>query len=76
MTLNLVVQICEAIDDSSTENETFTKLYAAANIFYNYSGSLTCFDLGSDDSDPVNHAGWDWQVPTKYSVPVYNLANN
>lgn len=48
--------MCEAIDSKSSGNETFTKLYAAANIFYNYSGSVTCFDISNDSG------GWDWQV--------------
>jgi len=50
--------MCEAIDSKSSENETFTKLHAAVNIFYNYSGSVTCFDINNDSG------GWDWQVST------------
>ncbi|KAJ0088964.1 hypothetical protein Patl1_32646 [Pistacia atlantica] len=38
-----VKQMCKAIDDPTTGNNTFAKLYGAANIYYNYSGSATCF---------------------------------
>lgn len=53
--------MCEAIDSSESGNDTFAKLYAAANIFYNYSGGATCFDL-QDNSDPHGLGGWQWQV--------------
>ncbi|XP_028795512.1 lysosomal Pro-X carboxypeptidase isoform X3 [Neltuma alba] len=56
-----VKKMCEAIDSSGSGNDTFAKLYAAANIFYNYSGTATCFDL-QDDSDPHGLALWQWQI--------------
>uniref|UniRef100_A0A2N9IBQ5 Lysosomal Pro-X carboxypeptidase n=1 Tax=Fagus sylvatica TaxID=28930 RepID=A0A2N9IBQ5_FAGSY len=40
-----VKQMCKAIDNPTTGNDTFAKLYGVANIYYNYSGSATCFDL-------------------------------
>lgn len=55
--------MCKAIDDPKTGNNTFEKLYGAANIYYNYSGDATCFDL-ADDSDPHGLGGWTWQVCT------------
>ena len=62
----MVVQMCEAIDDLSTGNETFTKLHAAANIFYNHSGTVKCFDLGGGggggSSSNQYLGGWSWQV--------------
>lgn len=54
--------MCEAIDSSVTGNDTFAKLYAAANIYYNYTGNLKCFDL-DHDSDPHGLGEWQWQVP-------------
>jgi lysosomal Pro-X carboxypeptidase len=53
--------MCEAIDSSARENNTLGKLYAAANIYYNYTGTATCFNL-DDDSDPHDLGGWQWQV--------------
>lgn len=59
-----VKQMCKAIDDPKTGNNTFEKLYGAANIYYNYSGDATCFDL-ADDSDPHGLGGWTWQACTE-----------
>lgn len=58
---NRTVQMCKAIDDPTTGNDTFAKLYGAANVYYNYSGTATCFDL-DDDSDPHDLGDWTWQV--------------
>ncbi|KAK4396561.1 Lysosomal Pro-X carboxypeptidase [Sesamum angolense] len=55
-----VKQMCKAIDDPKTGNNTFEKLYGAANVYYNYTGDATCFDL-IDDSDPHGLGGWTWQ---------------
>ncbi|XP_028795515.1 lysosomal Pro-X carboxypeptidase isoform X5 [Neltuma alba] len=63
-----VKKMCEAIDSSGSGNDTFAKLYAAANIFYNYSGTATCFDL-QDDSDPHGLALWQWQACTEMIMP-------
>ncbi|KAI3473369.1 hypothetical protein Pfo_030659 [Paulownia fortunei] len=59
-----VKQMCKAIDDPKTGNNTFEKLYGAANIYYNYTGEAKCFDL-IDDSDPHGLGGWTWQACTE-----------
>ncbi|KAL3628205.1 hypothetical protein CASFOL_027251 [Castilleja foliolosa] len=56
--------MCKAIDDPRTGNNTLEKLYAAANIYYNYTGQSKCFDL-LDDSDPHDLGGWSWQACTE-----------
>ena len=61
MWLNWWFQMCKAIDNPTTGNDTFAKLYGAANVYYNYSGTAKCFNL-SDDSDPHGLSGWGWQV--------------
>ncbi|KAK2631457.1 hypothetical protein EUGRSUZ_L02880 [Eucalyptus grandis] len=55
-----VKQMCKAVDDPSKGDDDFAKLYGAANIYYNYSGGDSCFDL-MDDSDPHGLSGWGWQ---------------
>ncbi|KAJ9554997.1 hypothetical protein OSB04_009611 [Centaurea solstitialis] len=55
-----IKQMCKAIDDPTLGNDTFAKLYHAANIYYNYTGDMKCFDL-ADDSDPHDLGGWQWQ---------------
>ncbi|XP_024187517.1 lysosomal Pro-X carboxypeptidase isoform X5 [Rosa chinensis] len=59
-----VKQMCKAIDDPTTGNDTFAKLYGAATVYYNYSGTAKCFDL-NDKSDPHDLGGWDWQACTE-----------
>ncbi|XP_057506260.1 uncharacterized protein LOC130789503 isoform X2 [Actinidia eriantha] len=64
-----IKQMCKAIDDPTTGNDTFAKLYGAANIYYNYSGDATCFDL-NDNSDPHGLGGWTWQACTEMVMPT------
>ncbi|MCL7035378.1 hypothetical protein MKW94_015986 [Papaver nudicaule] len=62
-------QMCKAIDDPAAGNDTFAKLYGAANIYYNSSGTATCFNL-SDHSDPHGLAEWTWQACTEMVLPT------
>ncbi|KAK9153602.1 hypothetical protein Sjap_001082 [Stephania japonica] len=64
-----IKQMCKAIDEGRERNDTFAGLYGAANIYYNYSGSATCFNL-SDKSDPHGLAGWTWQACTEMVMPT------
>ncbi|TKY61954.1 Lysosomal Pro-X carboxypeptidase [Spatholobus suberectus] len=64
-----VKKICEAIDSLVAENNTLAKLYAAANVYYNYSGTATCFNV-DDDSDPHDLRGWQWQACTEMIMPT------
>ncbi|KAA8516774.1 hypothetical protein F0562_017028, partial [Nyssa sinensis] len=64
-----VKQMCKAIDNPTVGNDTFAKLYGAANIYYNYSGNATCFDL-ADESDPHGLGGWTWQACTEMIMPT------
>ncbi|XP_030548563.2 lysosomal Pro-X carboxypeptidase-like [Rhodamnia argentea] len=64
-----VKQMCKAIDDPSKGDDDFAKLYGAASIFYNYSGSVSCFDL-MDNSDPHGLGGWQWQACTEMIMPT------
>ncbi|XP_004305645.1 PREDICTED: lysosomal Pro-X carboxypeptidase-like [Fragaria vesca subsp. vesca] len=59
-----VKQMCKAIDNPATGNDTFAKLYGAVTVYYNYSGTTTCFDP-DDNSDPHDLGGWDWQACTE-----------
>ncbi|KAJ4971750.1 hypothetical protein NE237_004849 [Protea cynaroides] len=64
-----VKQMCKAVDDPLVGNDTFAKLYGAANIYYNYTGDATCFDL-IDNSDPHGLAEWNWQACTEMIMPT------
>ncbi|XP_045795896.1 lysosomal Pro-X carboxypeptidase-like [Trifolium pratense] len=66
-----VKKMCEAIDSISTAgNESLTKMYAVANIFYNYTGTVTCFDFGNDSDDSIDQGGWNWQSCTEMIMPL------
>ncbi|KAK2987416.1 hypothetical protein RJ640_020613 [Escallonia rubra] len=64
-----IKQMCKAIDDPATGNDTFAKLYRAVSIYYNYTGTATCFDL-DDNSDPHGLAEWTWQACTEMVMPT------
>ncbi|KAL9672083.1 hypothetical protein QQ045_028331 [Rhodiola kirilowii] len=64
-----VKQMCKAIDDPTAGNDTFAKLYGAANVYYNYSGDATCFKL-NDYSDPHGMEEWVWQACTEMILPT------
>eukprot|EP00262_Sarcandra_glabra_P004407 TRINITY_DN15390_c0_g1_i3.p1 TRINITY_DN15390_c0_g1~~TRINITY_DN15390_c0_g1_i3.p1 ORF type:complete len:444 (-),score=46.37 TRINITY_DN15390_c0_g1_i3:46-1344(-) len=69
-----VKQMCSAIDDPTVGNDTFAKLYGAANIYYNYTGNAKCFDL-ADNSDPHGLSGWQWQACTEMILPTSGYNN-
>ncbi|KAF3668304.1 Alpha/beta-Hydrolases superfamily protein isoform 2 [Capsicum annuum] len=64
-----VKEMCKAIDDPKTGNDMFEKVYGAANIYYNYTGNATCFNL-NDHSDPHGLGGWTWQACTEMVMPT------
>ncbi|KAF8044224.1 hypothetical protein BT93_A2263 [Corymbia citriodora subsp. variegata] len=64
-----VKQMCKAIDDPGKRDDDFAKLYGAANIYYNYTGGVSCFDL-MDNSDPHDLGGWQWQACTEMVLPT------
>lgn len=59
--------MCKAIDNPTLGNDTFAKLYHAANVYYNYTGDVKCFDL-NDNSDPHDLGGWQWQVRNIFTI--------
>ncbi|KAI3823353.1 hypothetical protein L1987_04788 [Smallanthus sonchifolius] len=59
-----IKQMCKAIDNPKFGNDTFAKLYHAVNIYYNYTGDVSCFNF-LDDSDPHDLGGWQWQACTE-----------
>ncbi|KAJ1441621.1 Zinc finger, CCHC-type [Sesbania bispinosa] len=69
--LSDAIQFPVSVASISSEkgNNTLAKLYAAANIFYNYTGTATCFDL-NDTSDPHDLGGWQWQACTEMIMPT------
>uniref|UniRef100_A0A1D1XGA3 Lysosomal Pro-X carboxypeptidase n=1 Tax=Anthurium amnicola TaxID=1678845 RepID=A0A1D1XGA3_9ARAE len=65
-----VREMCRAIDDPATGNDTFAKMYAAVNIYYNYTGTEKCFDFDSSSSGGLGYAGWTFQACTEMILPT------
>lgn len=63
-----VKQMCKAIDNPSGGTDLLSRLYGAANVYYNYTGGSSCFDLHS--SDPHGESGWSFQVCTEMVMPM------
>ncbi|CAO2839284.1 unnamed protein product [Amaranthus hypochondriacus] len=59
-----VKQMCKAIDNPELGDDTFAKLYGAANIYYNYSGNFNCFDI-TTHVDKHGLDEWTWQACTE-----------
>ncbi|XP_010683638.2 uncharacterized protein LOC104898282 isoform X1 [Beta vulgaris subsp. vulgaris] len=64
-----VRQMCKAIDNPELGNDTFAKLYGAANIYYNYTGNVDCFNI-TNDSDKHGLDEWTWQACTEMILPT------
>ncbi|WOL00855.1 lysosomal Pro-X carboxypeptidase-like [Canna indica] len=63
-----VKQMCKAIDNPTSGNDTFARLYGAMNIYYNYTGAAQCFDL--NPSSEIGYNGWGWQSCTEMVLPT------
>lgn len=64
-----VKQMCKAIDNPSGGTDLLSRLYGAVNVYYNYTGSSSCFDLNS--SDPHGgEPGWSFQGCTEMIMPT------
>ncbi|KAG0490698.1 hypothetical protein HPP92_007561 [Vanilla planifolia] len=49
-----VKQMCKAIDNPTTGNDTFAKLYGAMNIYYNYTGAAgECFNTSIGATEQI-----------------------
>ncbi|GJN38955.1 hypothetical protein PR202_gb28041 [Eleusine coracana subsp. coracana] len=55
-----VKEMCKIIDGFPASSDTVNKAFAAASLYYNYTGNETCFKFEEDD-DPHGLSGWQWQ---------------
>lgn len=58
-------QVCRRIDEAPAGSSVLERVYAGANVYFNYSGDATCFEIGAD---PHGENGWNYQVSEK---PLY-----
>nr|GMC79443.1 lysosomal Pro-X carboxypeptidase-like [Ipomoea batatas]GMC84405.1 lysosomal Pro-X carboxypeptidase-like [Ipomoea batatas] len=66
-----IKQMCKAIDDPRHGSDILEKLYAAVNIFYNYTGKINCFDPEKPSQLLLRSAvQWRWQSCTEMIIPT------
>ncbi|BBN07691.1 hypothetical protein Mp_4g05680 [Marchantia polymorpha subsp. ruderalis] len=61
-------EMCKAMD-SIPESDAMARIFAAMDVYYNYTGDLACFDIYDD---PHGMSGWDWQACTEMVMPQSN----
>ena len=62
---NPVTVMCEkitSIKSLSDSNDILTGIYEGINVYNNYTGSVDCFDIGSDTPSDINMDAWIYQV--------------
>ncbi|MQL96886.1 hypothetical protein Taro_029569 [Colocasia esculenta] len=59
-----VKEMCKIIDRSPAGVDKLTKAIAAAGLYYNYTGSQTCFQIGNEPDAHGLH-GWNFQACTE-----------
>ncbi|KAK3134217.1 hypothetical protein QOZ80_6AG0546450 [Eleusine coracana subsp. coracana] len=64
-----VKEMCKIIDGFPASSDTVNKAFAAASLYYNYTGNETCFKFEEDD-DPHGLSGWQWQACTEMIMPM------
>lgn len=64
---NPIKEVCRNIDKQPERSSILERIYAGVNIYYNYTGTVHCFDL---DDDPHGMGGWDWQACTEMVMPM------
>ncbi|XP_020186718.1 uncharacterized protein [Aegilops tauschii subsp. strangulata] len=64
---NPIKEVCRNIDKQPEGSSILERIYAGVNIYYNYTGTVDCFDL---DDDPHGMGGWDWQACTEMVMPM------
>ncbi|KAL0910465.1 hypothetical protein M5K25_021450 [Dendrobium thyrsiflorum] len=66
-----VNEMCKAIDNPNTGNDTFSKLYGAMNIYYNFTGTAgECFNVSAAGTNRLGYSGWSWQTCTEFDLPT------
>nr|CAB3468562.1 unnamed protein product [Digitaria exilis] len=62
-------EMCKIIDGFPANTDIMEKVFAAANLYYNYTGDLTCNPI-EDEDDPHGLGGWQWQACTEMIMPM------
>ncbi|CAM0947175.1 unnamed protein product [Alopecurus aequalis] len=63
-----VKQMCKIIDSFSRGTDVVDKVFAAASLYYNYTGRMRCFRI-ENAADPLGPV-WQWQACTEMILPM------
>lgn len=70
---NPIKEVCRKIDNHPEGTSILERIFEGVSIYYNYTGTVDCFDLGDD---PHGMSGWDWQACTEMVMPMSSSQNN
>ncbi|KAI3830453.1 hypothetical protein MKX03_018143 [Papaver bracteatum] len=70
---NPIKEVCKKIDDHPHKAGVLERIFSGVSIYYNYTGTVDCFDLGDD---PHGMSGWDWQACTEMVMPMSSSKHN
>ncbi|OAY86114.1 lysosomal Pro-X carboxypeptidase-like isoform X1 [Ananas comosus] len=68
-----IKEVCKKIDNYAEGTSLLERIYAGVNIYYNYTGTVDCFDL---EDDPHGMSGWGWQACTEMVMPMSSSEEN
>ncbi|GAQ77788.1 Serine carboxypeptidase S28 family protein [Klebsormidium nitens] len=66
-------EVCRQMDGAPAGSSLLERIYAGANVYFNYSGDATCFEIGAD---PHGENGWNYQACTEMVMPMSSNASN
>ncbi|KAJ0980365.1 hypothetical protein J5N97_008620 [Dioscorea zingiberensis] len=70
---NPIKEVCKKIDSHPNQTNTLARILAGINVYYNYTGTVDCFDL---EDDPHGMNGWNWQACTEMVMPMSSSREN
>lgn len=70
---NPIKEVCRKIDSYPGGTDLLDRIFAGISIYYNYTGTVNCFDL---EDDPHGLSGWNWQACTEMVMPMSRSQEN
>uniref|UniRef100_A0A8B9QPM8 Lysosomal Pro-X carboxypeptidase n=1 Tax=Anas platyrhynchos TaxID=8839 RepID=A0A8B9QPM8_ANAPL len=66
-----VQEVCKFLKDPSLSDKLLLQnVYQAVNVYYNYSGEASCFDMSETATKNLGQLGWYYQVCTEMVMPM------
>uniref|UniRef100_A0A8B9R1L7 Prolylcarboxypeptidase n=1 Tax=Anas platyrhynchos TaxID=8839 RepID=A0A8B9R1L7_ANAPL len=64
-------EVCKFLKDPSLSDKLLLQnVYQAVNVYYNYSGEASCFDMSETATKNLGQLGWYYQVCTEMVMPM------